>query len=656
MRCRFDPVSLRPMTALWLALALTLLLTGGLAWNAFSSTGQLKELQQRGLRVEQLRGAIMHLDEVLRASVRLAAVTGEARWERRYRVYQPQLSNAIFEVRSLTSDAPGARILEEVANANGSLLMMEQRAFEYVREQRLAEARAILFTPRYMRHHDRYAQAVAALDVSLGASISRSVGATTRRVKIVVAVCALALPLVCLCWWIALSAMHRWRSVLVANQTRLAEQSARLAQANSDLDRKVAEHAHAQELAEHANRAKGEFLANMSHEIRTPMNGVLGMTGLLLDTSLDPEQRELAQTAHSSARALLTVVNDILDVSRIEAGRLSLQSVRFDLPATLREVARLLQFSAEAKGLRLALEVDPRVPAALRGDPDRLRQVLMNLAGNAIKFTERGGVEVRLQIIEESRESVAIRCEVKDTGIGIPAAQLALLFQPFMQVDTSNARKYGGTGLGLSIAKRLVELMGGTVGVESTEGAGSIFWFTATLLREADQHSLAEPPTLQATLLQATRAATSRPRAAAPPKVLIVDDNEVNLMLARKLVERQGCQTFIARSGIEAIEIWSRDKADLILMDCQMPGMDGYAATREIRRREADSARVPIVAITAHAMKEASLACRDAGMDDHLSKPIDAAALAAVLDRYAFRSSSSGHLDERAAVRSNRLT
>ncbi|MBX9601473.1 MAG: response regulator [Bryobacteraceae bacterium] len=372
--------------------------------------------------------------------------------------------------------------------------------------------------------------------------------------------------------------------------------------------------------AEAANRAKSEFLANISHELRTPMNGVIGMTSLVLETPLSAEQRDYVETARGSADTLLELLNQLLDLSKIEAGKLEPEDAPFQIRELVEAVAKTFQVAASRKGVFLEWSVAPEVVDSLSGDALRVRQVLTNLVSNAIKFTEQGSVSIEVTALFDNPPDYGVQFAVRDTGIGIPKDKQETVFRPFEQADGSTTRRYGGTGLGLTISSRLATLLGGRLWLQSEPGVGSVFYFTARLTRRAGQP---EP----------ARSMARAPRPAAGKRVLLAEDNLVNRRLATVLLTKWGNEVICALDGREAVEISGREKFDLILMDLQMPGMSGIEATRKIRERERGSGRhIRIVAMTASAMEEDRRRCLESGMDDYISKPFESAELRRVVE------------------------
>ncbi len=611
--------SRRPIWFLTAACLVTAAVLLASVWGAYDSYRSFGVVSQRGLRIQELRGQIIHLDEVLTMSARMAAASGAPRWEARYWRFEPQLAQAIEEAESLVSNVESTG---QTDAANEALVALEERAFDLVRRGRLEQARAILSGEQYATHKATYAEGMERLGSQLQDAALSATRSQEERALLQLVAAAIALPLLVAGWLVVLRITDRWRRDVVESHRQLVE-------LNRSLDQKVVERtaalARATKQANAASEAKSAFLANMSHELRTPMNAIIGYSEMLMEEAEDLGQEEFVpdlQRIHGAGRHLLALINDVLDLSKIEAGKMDLFLEIFDLDPMIDDVSATVDALVKKKHNTLQIERTDDL-GSMHADLTKVRQALFNLISNAAKFTENGTITLSAER-ERSGSGDWISFSVADTGIGIAQDKLGQVFEAFSQAETSTTRKFGGTGLGLAISQRFCRLMGGDVTAESTLGVGTTF----TLRLPADVGPPTEEEAEEVRELPATEV---RPMERAPGRCILVIDDEPD---ARDLIERSlvkdGFQVVTASGGDEGLRLARQLRPAAITLDVMMPGTDGWAVLRELKS-DPQLCDTPVVMLSMIDDKSMGYAI---GATDYLTKPVDRAQLSRVLRKY----------------------
>ncbi|MCG8491290.1 MAG: ATP-binding protein [Sneathiellales bacterium] len=559
----------------------------GLIWIVWSiySVGIRDETSHSEwvLEVSHLQGEIIHLDEVLTMSARMAAQTGDAIWEQRYRKYEPELGKAIEAASALVPETHANESVLATNSANEILVEIEEKAFSHVREGNVLEASELLSSPLYENNKRIYARGMEVFNQVLQEALANADQQRLKSQYLQILLASAIAIILLFSWGCAFILLKRWR-------LRLTE---------------------AKKEAEKASRAKSSFLATISHEIRTPLNGILGTAQLMAETRLEKDQREHLRILQNSGQVLLAIINDVLDMSKIDAGRMEIEKTAFKLSNCLTSSTDALRSLAKQKGLKLNMLLDPEVPDYVKGDPVKLRQILWNLLSNAIKFTEIGHVTVGVSVKEPKRDGkIWLVIYVEDTGAGIRPDRLATIFEAFSQEDETITRRHGGTGLGLAIVKNLVALLQGEISVKSEKGHGTRF----------DLRLPFHPVPASEIPLEETAPTTPIKSGSRPLNILVAEDNEVNAMIIRAFLEKAGHSVLLVDNGKKAVQAVAEKQPDLLITDIHMPVMDGEEATRRIRQMPMGK-NLRIIGLTAEAFADRHRRFLEAGMDDILSKP-----------------------------------
>jgi len=605
-----------PLRGLTAAIAVTLLLLAFVELRVWTGHRTMEKLMTTQLRTQRLIDEIVYLNEVLTMSARMGAATGQSQWEERYLRFEPRLNATIKEVIGLI---PQADSPEKVDSANIRLVQLEKEAFELVRNERPDEAVNLLFSDEYESNKQIYANHIRGMAEVAAGHIKANLGTFHRTIIRAALLITLGILILLFVWPCVLL---RARRHIVAR--RQAEDNIR--EINRQLEHSIERMNWLAGKATAANHAKSDFLANMSHEIRTPMNAIIGFSEVLADGSLTSEQKDYVEIIKDSALSLLATVNDILDISKIEAGKLDVEITQCRLDRLLNSIESMMRPQAEEKSLEFQVATSNSLPVLIKTDSLRLRQCLVNLVNNAIKFTDRGHVYINANLQEDNGKA-HIRFDIEDTGVGIAADDHQAIFESFVQAG-AGATSFGGTGLGLSITRDLTKLLGGSLNLTSEIGQGSVF---SLVIPAGDDVTLEH-------VLEATKAADIEPFEQIDlndirfsGRVLVAEDTLTNQMLVKLLLQRIGFDVTVVKDGGEAVKKAEREEFDLIFMDIHMPNMNGYEATRTLRKK---GIATPIVALTANAMKGDDRKCLAAGCNDYLPKPIDRKWLLCVVQKY----------------------